>query len=280
MRRSVAIGLSSPGLLVRSGLAQNAQLSAIEPTIAWPSASNTGVPPGVTLTPYYGDLVINTPGVVINGLDIHGTVSITATNVKLTDCTITVATLRGYVVSTWGGTGAAVENCMINGVGNGNDGSAGISGSGTFLRNDISNVENGIYVGTETTLIQDNYIHGLLATGAPHYDGIEMNGNQNNVTIRHNTIINQHNQTSAIMIDNWAGPSSNIVVDNNLLVGGGYTIYDDAHFNKSPISSVSITNNHFGAGSFGIRNFNGTSPVFTGNVNDGAALARTLGRPR
>ncbi len=40
--------------------------------------------------------------------------------------------------------------------------------------------------------------------------------------------------SSAVMIDNYFGPISNITVDNNLLVGGGDTIYVDGQGNASP----------------------------------------------
>ena len=44
-----------------------------------------------------------------------------------------------------------------------------------------------------------------------------------------------------------------------------------------PVSNVSFTNNHLGKGSFGYTDFMGSyNPVYTGNVNDGAALAATL----
>ena len=99
--------------------------------------------------------------------------------------------------------------------------------------------------------IQDNYIHDLKATQAPHYDGIQLDGGVSNVIIRHNTVINDYGQTSAVMIDNYFGPISNITVDNNLLVGGGYTIYVDGQFNGGSITGVSITNNHMGQGYLG-----------------------------
>jgi hypothetical protein len=240
----------------------------------FPDATNTGVPAGVDLTPYNGNLVINTPGAVISGLDIQGTVFIEAPNVTLEDCQITSADY--WVVEIRGGmTGVTVQNCTINGVGTG-EGSSGIEGMGTFLNNNIYNVENGITLDGGDTLIQGNYIHDLLASGSPHYDGIQIDGDVSNVTILGNTVINPWTQTSAVMIDNYFGPISNITVDNNLLVGGGYTIYVDAHFNNSPVSDVSITNNHMGPGYFGITDFNGTSPVYEGNVNDGDALAQML----
>ena len=54
----------------------------------FPDAATTGVPAGVILTPS-GGLIINTSGVVIEGLDIQGMVTINADNVTLKNCKIT-----------------------------------------------------------------------------------------------------------------------------------------------------------------------------------------------
>ena len=242
----------------------------------FPDATNTGVPAGTVLTPYNGDLVINTPGAVISGLDIHGTVYINVPNVTLINCQITHAYYYQVKIAQQL-TGVTVQNCTINGAGTGNDGSNGIQGTGTFLNNNIYNVENGIAVdGSGPTVIQGTYIHDLKASGAPHYDGIQIDGGLSNITITHNTVINSNTQTSAVMIDNYYGSISNVQVDNNLLVGGGYTIYVDGQFGSSSITGVSITNNHMGAGRWGITNFNKTSPIYKGNINDGAVQARSL----
>ena len=232
----------------------------------WPDASNTGVPAGTTLTPS-GDITITTESAVISGLDIKGTVSINADNVTLQNSKVTAS--GWFVVKIASGVkGAVIQNCEINGTGANNDGQHGILGQGTFLRNNIYNVENGITLQESNTTIRDNYIHGLKASGSPHYDGIQIDGGVSNVTISHNTVINDYNQTSAVMIDNYFGPISNIIVNNNRLVGGGYTVYDSAQFNSNPIAGVSITNNRLGKGQWGYTDFNGTSPPFTGNADD------------
>jgi hypothetical protein len=245
----------------------------LPPTSEWRNSTNTGVPAGLTLTPS-GSLEITQTGAVISGLDIKGEVVINASNVTLQNCKITNS---GYwvVKIADGVTGAVVQNCEINGVGTGNDGSHGILGSGTFIGNNIYNVENGITL-QGSAVIRDNYIHGLKASGAPHYDGIQIDGGISNVTISHNTVINDWGQTSAIMIDNYFGPISNISVDNNLLAGGGYTVYSSNQFTGGSVSGVSFTNNHMGRGHWGITNFIGTSPTYTGNINDGTALAAKL----
>lgn len=245
-------------------------------TSIWPDASTTGVPAGVTLSPS-GDIVVTQAGAVISGLNIQGTVYIDAPNVTLENCKITSASFAVVQIAS-GVTGAVVQNCDINGVGSGNDGSSGILGQGTFVANNIYNVENGIAVEGAST-IKDNYIHNLLASGSPHYDGIQIDGGVSNVTIEHNTVINTFTQTSAIMIDNYFGPISNINVDNNLLAGGGYTVYSDAQFSGGSISGVSFTNNHMASGSWGVTDFNQNSPTYTGNVNDGATVVARLNTP-
>lgn len=256
----------------------------------WPSAVNTGVPVGISLTTVteltplptgatinrFGDVVVGTPGVVLSGLDINGAVYINASNVTVLNSKVTAA--GDYVIKVAPGvTGTIIQNTTIDGTASSREGSKGIAGSGTFIANNISSVEDGIFLlGDHNTLIQGNYIHALKATGSPHYDGIQIEGNVSNVIIRHNTVINDYGQTSALMIDNYFGPISDITVDNNLLVGGGYTIYVDGQFKGGPISGVSITNNRMGKGFYGTTNFNKTSPVYTGNLDDGASIASNL----
>jgi len=53
-----------------------------------PSAATTGIQAGVTLTPHFGDLVITTPGIVLDALDIHGRVIVKAANVTIRRCRI------------------------------------------------------------------------------------------------------------------------------------------------------------------------------------------------
>jgi hypothetical protein len=144
----------------------------------------------------------------------------------------------------------------------------GVLGHGAFLRNDIHGVENGINV-TGRSLIQQNYIHTLQGGADAHYDGIEINGGSD-IQIRHNTVINDHEQTSAIMLSNDFGGLSNIVVDNNRLIGGGYTVYLDGRFHGGAVddSSVRITNNVIKGGHYGDLSVYDSKPVISGNVKE------------
>jgi hypothetical protein len=242
------------------------------PNDAWPDATNTGVPRGVTLKSN-GHLWISKPGTVVSGLDIEGTVDIDAANVTLMNSRIRGA--RYAVVLIKQGTqGVVVQDCEIDGIGSGNDGSSGIQGGGTFRRNNIYHVENGFALNA-SSIIEDNYVHDLLASGSPHYDGIQIDGEVSDVTIRHNTVINQYTQTSAVMIDNYFGPISNISVDNNVLIGGGYTVYSSAQFDGGPVTGVSFTNNRLGQGKWGYASIVKNTPVWRGNVDH--ATGRALG---
>lgn len=232
---------------------------------AWPDEGNSGVPAGTTLKPS-GSIVITEAGAVVSGLDIRGTVDINASNVKLMNSRIRGARFDIVRIKR-GAENVVVQDCEIDGVGTDNDGSNGIRGAGTFLRNNIYHVENGITLDGSAT-IEGNYIHDLLASGSPHYDGIQIDGGISDVTIRRNTVINPYTQTSAVMIDNYFGPISNITVEQNRLIGGGYSVYSDGQFNGGTISGVSFVENRLGKGHWGYRSVVKNTPVWRGNVDD------------
>jgi hypothetical protein len=244
-------------------------------TNAWPDATSTGVPAGVTLTPS-GDVVITQAGAVVSGLNITGSVYIRADNVTLENCKVTSGGWAGVTIDP-GVTGAVVQNCTIDGTGRAPDGTGnqGIMGSGTFIGNNIFNVENGIVPGSNS-VIQGNYIHDLQAGGSPHYDGIQIDGGLSNIQISGNSIINQWGWTSAVMIDNGFGAVSNVTVTNNLLTGGAYTVYADSNLGTASITGVSFTNNHIGGAQYGDALIRGNNSVFSGNFTDGATLASAL----
>jgi hypothetical protein len=222
---------SSAGAVLAAGVRDAA--------VTFPDETNTGVVDKTSLKPS-GSITTSRDEQVIRGLDISGLVQINHNAVTLENCKITAASWSVVTVAD-GVTGAVVQNCEINGLGSsGNEGSCGISGHGTFIGNNIYNVENGFSLAGGSSVIENNYIHNLQASGSPHYDGIQIDGNVSDVTISHNTIINDHNQTSAVMIDNGFGPISNIQVDNNRLIGGAYTVYSDGRQGSGPISNVSF----------------------------------------
>ncbi|WP_172123509.1 MULTISPECIES: M10 family metallopeptidase C-terminal domain-containing protein [unclassified Devosia] len=227
----------------------------------FPDADSTGVRSGVNLK-QVGGFTVTEDNAVISGLDIRGTLTIEAKNVTIVDCRIVGNSYNGIISQR---NDVTVEHCDIVG------GTNGISGSGTFRYNDISQVDNGINV-YSPSVIEHNYIHDLEGGPDAHYDGIEINGgggSAEQTIIRHNTIINDHGQTSAIMIDNYFGGVGNILIDNNYLTGGGYTIYSDGRFTDEQISGVQITNNVLGEGQWGYYAFFENRPQVSGNTEIG-----------
>lgn len=254
---------------------QNPAVSEATPA-GWPDVTNTGPPKDLVLKPS-GELVVTEPGTVISGVDVRGSVYIKAPNVTLMNCRVmssgfAVVDIAPHV------SGAVVQNCLIDGTGAAFDGTGnqGIQGQGTFRNNNIFNVENGITLLGHNSVIVGNYIHDLRAGGTPHYDGIQIDGGIENVEIRHNTIINVHGSASAVMIDNYFGPISNITVEDNLFAGGSFTIYSDASFTTHPIVGVSINNNRIAPGRYGATYFKNNLPIYRGNRTDGALLIRRL----
>lgn len=255
--------------------------AAVSPTVAvtvasseYPSQADTGVPAGTTLRAS-GSLTITTPGTVIDGYDIAGTVAVRANDVTIRNSRIRGAAWWLVEVSD-GLTGVTIDHCELDGRGSsGLENSMGVAGPATVRSSNIYAVENGITPGSGS-VIEGNYIHDLLAPGDPHYDGIQIDGGLANITIQHNTIINPHDQTSAVMIDNYFGAVDNITVSDNYLAGGGYTVYSDGQFRSDPITDVSFINNAMQRGHWGYASIENNTPVDSGNFDAATKAAITL----
>jgi hypothetical protein len=137
----------------------------------------------------------------------------------------------------------------------------------------VSGTEDGVRMADNSTLV-DSYVHDLQGSSSSHYDAVTADGYRG-WRIEHNTILNPHPQTAAVWIgDARYGPSSG-VLRNNLLAGGGYTIY--AGPGAAP--GLTVTGNVFSqryyprCGSFGaITGWVGSGNTWSGNVFDGGSL--------
>jgi Ca2+-binding RTX toxin-like protein len=230
----------------------------------YPDATNTGVPTGTKMTKYTGSYHVTEDNAVISNLEVHGDIVIEAKNVTLKNVKLISNTEWHALRVMDDATGFTLQDSEIDGSGITVN---AIYGFGTFLRNNLHDVDNGINV-IAPTLIKDNYIHNLRGGSDAHYDGIEINGGHD-IDIIHNTIINDHDQTSAIMMNNDFGGLSNINIDGNRLVGGGYTVYLDDRFNGGTVvdSTIKITNNQIGGGHWGDFSLYDNKPVLSGNTD-------------
>ena len=147
------------------------------------------------------------------------------------------------------------------------------------LRNDISNTSTGVQ--THEGVIADNYIHDLGFQTGDHLNGTTSNGATTMMTIRHNTILNSYGQTDAISLfqDFWI--EGNRLITDNLIAGGGYTIYGgEGSYGQS--FNIVITNNRFSniffpaSGSYGpVAHFDSSGPgnILSGNYWDDTLAA-------
>ena len=90
-------------------------------------------------------------------------------------------------------------------------------------------------------LIEDNYIHDLGYNTGDH-----LNGTRRTAALaddhRHNTILDPYDQTDAISLFEDFGAQAQPDIDNNLVAGGGYTVYGDGGPRRR---NIRIVNNRF-----------------------------------
>jgi hypothetical protein len=237
-----------------------------EPGSSFPDATTTGVPEGMALKPT-GSITADTPDSVISGVDVRGEVVINAPNVTLKNCRVTSETFVAIAVFA---PGARIEDCEILSAYT-KGGTKGIyfdppGTNGSVLRCNIHSVEDGVYIGSRNIVIEDNYIHDLDAMGGdPHYDGIQLHGGEtSDVVIRNNSVVTEWSDNSAIT----TGVVQNVLIENNLLHGGGFTVRVDGRFGEGKVSGVSIVRNRFGPHEVDHWSFDLATPTVIGNVDD------------
>ncbi len=210
---------------------------------SFPDAGCTG-PTTTSLPLYTGSLEFRTDGQIVENVEMRidqglyvPASHVTFRNVKIVftgalDSDFTMVNLNNN-------SGTVFQDCEIDGQGKV---ARAISGSGvTVLNCEIHHVGNAIE--TDTPLLAEgNYIHDIFeADGTDwHADGIQAPMSSHGVTIRHNTIYGRDPSTSAInVMGTLADPATDVLIEHNLLAGGGYTIY------AGPGSSYRVIDNHF-----------------------------------
>lgn len=250
----------------------------------YPDATNTGVQPGVALKPS-GCVTARTDGQVIENLVIDGcTIGVEAKNVTIRNVKLTHTSVDMWGIIVREGASAKIENVEVAG----RDKStksvqyAILSQTMNPVTVDRANLHHcADCIQGERMVVTNSYIHDLANPPEAHVDGFQCNG-QCEVTLRHNTILNEWSQTAAIALFADFGTPRNSTIDNNLLAGGGYSLYagtDDA-------TGIKVTNNRFSRLYFAKGGYwgpgadyasTGTGNVWSGNIWDDTG--DTLGAP-
>lgn len=258
----------------------------------YPDAASTGVPDGVRLTEVprqassgpgwhfdqRGWIVVDGPGAVLERISTTYPIEVTAPGVTVRESRITISGDQ-WGVGLRHAPDATVEACDISSPASGPGrmlvGVKDIHGDGTglkVLRNDISHSATGIQI--ESGLIRDNYLHDPGFVEGDHVNGTTSNGgSRNQLRIEHNTIFNQHPQTDAVSLFQDFGIQHDRVIHDNLLAGGGWTVYAGANPGLAATATrIVVTDNRFSRRFFPNGGHFGPLTAFTrtgGNVWSG-----------
>ncbi len=243
----------------------------VVPPGGFPDSSTTGVSPNTVLVPA-GDVALMAPGMVVDGLDVHGCITVAADNVVIRN---TRVTCNSYYAIRNFANNRDNRNLLLEDVEiscGGVAGRVGIAFSNyTARRIDLHSCEDGFRVGDDV-VVEDSYVHDLVTQPGSHNDGIQSDGGQR-VMIRNNRVENHFGQTSAILMSTNIAPIDHIVVENNLLVGGGYILYAGTT-GGGPVPDMRVLNNRFSraffpkGGYWGPVTGTGPTTVWSGNVWD------------
>jgi hypothetical protein len=190
--------------------------------LEWPNATNTGVPANVSLTAS-GSLTIDEDGKVVEGLDLRGSITVKASDVVIRDCKLTN---DATAIRFDQGTNLLVERVTLVGSSAKTlDGAIQASGDITVRRVQISGFGEGIDVYGAGGLIQDNLMINMANADGKLMDGIEA-WEAKHLVIRHNLIeMPDGNSVIKLPLDVPVPGGDDVLIENNLLAGGGYTVY-------------------------------------------------------
>lgn len=242
-----------------------------------------------------GDTINVSAGGLLENVNTGGkVVSVNGANAVVKNVKIVAAATDVAGVGLRGANSAVIENCTIAGT-NGGSGRmmAGIKDyeSGNTYSANVNLTANNIYytstgIQVDHGMVQNNYVHDMGFQNGDHLNGFTSNGGDDNVllTIQHNTMLNQNSQTDAISLFEDFGVQQNRVINDNLVAGGGYTIYGGQNSGGPKTNHIKITNNHFSKmffktygyyGYLAAYNPGGTGDVWSGNIDDtsGAAIS-------
>lgn len=217
-----------------------------------PDATTTGA--YGPLEPYQGDLVITTPGTVVEGLDISGALRIKADGVTVRRTVVRGGDrgpgYRGAILMALAGDqrGAVLEDVTVR-PSNPVVGMNGIQvSSATVTRADVSGSTDGIVAYGDDVTIQGSWVHDLVhyssdpaQRNGSHDDALQIEGGARTSVVG-NSLSGGHN--AAIQVTQNYSRVDGLVIDRNYL-GGGYITLNTSEKGKGAYRGFRTTDNRF-----------------------------------
>ena len=250
-------------------------------TCGWPGPATTGVPAGqVYSRTVSGGLTITRDGTVVDGWRVSGGIDVKASNVVIRNSYVTndAGGVSGTgVVTIYPGASATVTDSTLDGS---NSTHACVWHAGQSMvvkRIDCQRVNDGIFTWPIATggdgsgdnfTIEDSWLHSFTTQAANgHIDGFQSVGTKHGV-FRHNTVDVSQNQNSAFSIYDERKNTSDVLVQDNLMTGGGFAIYAYHAGGPYSLTNVRFVDNVFSNAHYGCVGYWGV--WFTrGVANDG-----------
>ena len=244
----------------------------------YPSPDTTGVTAGTRSKPS-GSVTASTPGEVISGLAVSGTIDVRASNVRIENTDVAVSSCCWGIRIEPGVTGTVLEHDTVHGTDNDygslawavdNAGDISALTEDHVYAYNVDRILNGPGTVANSYCLDDANIAG------EHYECVYTG--KGSVIIDHDTLLNPHEQTGATWVGEDFGDIDTYTVENSVLAGGGYTLYGAAAESGSRgvlAGRVTVENNRFSRLYFAKGGYWGTDVYFdmskttwSGNVWD------------
>jgi len=236
---------------------------------AKPGPTNTGPTNSSELAPS-GSITITQDGAVVENVAVNGIVRIQANNVTIRNFRINGGGASYGIQATYGYSGGIIEDGEVYNVN-----SAGIYGGGfTARRLNVHESGGDAVKPTSNVVFETSWLHNLGTNDGAHADGFQSVGGSN-YTFRGNncdmpvTDPPPYKSNACFIIQTNNSPIDNVLIENNWLNGGNFTVYvtDKGNGHGAP-TNARILNNRFGRDyRYGLLRTDG-NPVISGNVWD------------
>jgi hypothetical protein len=229
-RGFIAGSAATVGLVTVGGFA--IALSGCE----YPGPNNTGVPAGILPVPQEGSITTTEHGQVISTIALTGSITVAHDNVQIRNCLIRSA---GTAIRINGNTGLVVEDCELDGTG-ATTGESIIGDHNYVIRRcNIHHIGEGPRSNGNVT-VEACWMHDFsdfIAQGA-HQDGIQITSGDHHRIVGNSIDIGLPDGSNAAIFAGTYG-GDDLVIENNLLAGGGYTV------GVHDYTNIRVVNNRF-----------------------------------